>query len=438
MDDLYFRSGEAARELGVTQGKIRALCASGAIRSKCSPGGHYYVPKDEVERLKQEGLPAAPHPLPQAKESREVTAPRRNRSEPELLAPPSEAAIDAADTVARLGYEVQALGLARQREEELDYFREREANEAAREAERQEQEWQRQSEAEAQAQRREWEDEWISYALNRVPHEAPREVETAVYNEILQTLSNLTPDRSEAVLRRVVEAAVEKALSPWRTQANRVQAINAALKSLPFDLQHKADFVEQKHEAMRLAAAAISQCPVTTPYALLVSTATQAIKPIVKAAEHARLCKQIAALAIVRGGTYEDFVEARELTADALSKVPIGCSRAQMERACDQALAPLEARIAERKRAEAHQVEEQRKRQNAEWRVAFQLGHVDQYLKDEFEYDEGYSGICERLEDARRLKEKIKPILISECISDESLDGEDIRDRIEQLVEKYI
>jgi hypothetical protein len=327
--------------------------------------------------------------------------------------------------------------LSRQKEEGLDWFRDREAREAARQAALDEAERLRQSQEWAESERRYWEDEWITHALNYVPPDAPRELGLQVHNEVAEALSRLQPNQSEVAVRRIVEAAAEKALAPWRIQTQRRQAIDAALGNLPFHLRYNPDFADQKHEATRLAAAAVTQCPPGAPYELLVSAATQAVKPVMKAVEHAQTCKEIVAWVLVRGGSLQDLVEARELVTAALANLPVGCSRAQLERVRDEALAPILARNAEHDRAEAARAEEQRRRNNAEWRVDLQLGHIERYLNSTFEY-EGYAGIYQRSDDARRLKEKIRPILIAECIADESLDAGEIRSRIEELVEENI
>jgi excisionase family DNA binding protein len=55
---LFYSSGQAARELGTTQTRIRALCESRAIEATSTPGGQWRVAREEVERLQAEGLPS--------------------------------------------------------------------------------------------------------------------------------------------------------------------------------------------------------------------------------------------------------------------------------------------------------------------------------------------------------------------------------------------
>src|SRR5580658_9261136 len=143
-DDVYFSTGQAARELRITQAKVRALCESEAIDSICTDGGQYRISKEEIERLKREGLPAIPRPLPEAVHTRAVPPARSNRGEGALLAEPSKVVIDSAEEVVCLENEVKAIGLRREKEEGLDWFRDRQAREEAQEAESEEAErlWQ--------------------------------------------------------------------------------------------------------------------------------------------------------------------------------------------------------------------------------------------------------------------------------------------------------
>src|ERR1700689_4254091 len=101
MDDVYYSTGQAARELGVTQARVRALCGSEVIDATCTAGGQFRISRDEIERLKRDGLPSIPRPLPEPDRARVAPAVRHNRGEVALLAEPSEAAIDSAEEVVR-------------------------------------------------------------------------------------------------------------------------------------------------------------------------------------------------------------------------------------------------------------------------------------------------------------------------------------------------
>src|ERR1700680_4666609 len=100
MVPLFYSTGQVARQLGTTLATIRVLCENRVIAAETTPGGHWRVPASEVERLKREGLPPIPRPLPT-----ETAPPARNGTAghhglPELLAEPSDEVVAAADQVA--------------------------------------------------------------------------------------------------------------------------------------------------------------------------------------------------------------------------------------------------------------------------------------------------------------------------------------------------
>ena len=112
-DQLFYSTGQAATELKVTQAQIRALCESGAIETQVTPGGQWRLPKAEVDRLKADGIPPVPRPLPGA--DRRLSSASGNNGHPALYAAPSDQVIDAAEEVVVLENEVKALGLRRQK-----------------------------------------------------------------------------------------------------------------------------------------------------------------------------------------------------------------------------------------------------------------------------------------------------------------------------------
>ena len=60
----FFSTGQAAQELGTSIPKVRALCETGMIEAEVTPGNQWRVPVAEVERLKRDGLPPIPRPMP--------------------------------------------------------------------------------------------------------------------------------------------------------------------------------------------------------------------------------------------------------------------------------------------------------------------------------------------------------------------------------------
>jgi hypothetical protein len=346
MADAYFSTGQAARELGITQTKMRALCESEAIDSICTPGGQFRISEDEIERLKREGLPAIPRPLPEAVHTREVSRPRSNRAEVALLAAPSKVVIDSAEEVVCLENEVKAIGLRREKELGLDFFRDREAREAEQEAEREEAEWQRQNRAALERQRKQWEASWIEYALQSVPWGVPQPHRLDVHRAVKETLEHLEPTNPATITRPLIDAAVARALAPLRKQKRVAETIEEACGGL-FDSGCKA--------RMRAAAAsAIAQLRDAASADEMLMAARNAAAPLVRQYEHARVCEDVVQKVWTElpGGLASDWEEGKEAVREALSDLPLSASRRELERARTTALAPIRAAIAARQRAE--------------------------------------------------------------------------------------
>jgi len=109
------------------------FCESGTIASECTPGGQLRIASAEVERLKRAGLPQMPRPLPQEGGPAARNGRTSRRAHPLLLDLPSAQAIAAADQLVTLENEVKVLDLKREKEEKLDFFREREQQQAEEE-----------------------------------------------------------------------------------------------------------------------------------------------------------------------------------------------------------------------------------------------------------------------------------------------------------------
>jgi hypothetical protein len=115
-----------------------------------------------------------------------------------LLAPPSGDVIDSAEEVVRLENQVKSLGLRRQKEEQLDWFREREDREAERKVRQREAEQRRRAEIEAEQRRQDWKLHWTGYAQGSIPSNAPESVRLDVYRAVDETLENLEPTDPDA------------------------------------------------------------------------------------------------------------------------------------------------------------------------------------------------------------------------------------------------
>ena len=64
--ELYYSTGEAAKELKAGKDRIVALCKTGVIKAKQTPGGHWRISRTELVEKKRTGLPPLPRPMPRA------------------------------------------------------------------------------------------------------------------------------------------------------------------------------------------------------------------------------------------------------------------------------------------------------------------------------------------------------------------------------------
>jgi hypothetical protein len=345
MADVYFSTGQAARELGITQAKARALCESEAIDSVCTDGGQYRISKDEIERLKRDGLPSIPRPLPAAVHTRAASLPRLNRGEGALLAEPSSVVIDSAEEVVCLENEVKAIGLRREKEEGLDWFRAREAREQAQESESEEAERLWQNQAAAKRERRQWEAAWVEYALQSVPRGVPEPYKLDVHHAVQETLRHIEPTNPATITRPLIDAAVARALTPWHNQKRIAEAIEETCRAYSiFDSGCKA--------RMRAAAAtAIALLRDSTSVDEMIAAAQNAIAPLVSQYEHARACAKVIETVALELPISE-WEEGKEAVREALTDLPLGASRRELEKARTTALAPIRVSIAARQRAE--------------------------------------------------------------------------------------
>src|SRR5437879_5689545 len=208
MEPTFFSTGQAARQLGITQDRVRQLCEAGAVTAEITNGGQWRIAKPEIDRLKRDGLPPVPRPLP-------GDSVRRTKSSNGLLAPPSPAVVSAAEDLAITE------NLLRQRRLELelaqveDEFDEREQAETEHWEERERAEQARMAEEEAERLRRKRDDRWLGYALRCVPAGAEGE-EVKIHAAVRAALAGMDVTASDGVVRPVVDGIVARSLKPWR------------------------------------------------------------------------------------------------------------------------------------------------------------------------------------------------------------------------------
>jgi excisionase family DNA binding protein len=232
---FYFTTGQAAQQLSTSQAQIRALCESGAVEAKTTPGGQYRIPAGELERLKRDGLPPIPHPLPD--ESRPMARNGRARLGNLLLAAPSGEVVSAVEEVTITERQLEKRRLERALEEEEDWFRARADQQAQREAQQREADRRRQDAADAERRRRERDNGWLKHAMTMVPFDARCQVEQDIHDQVQAALDKVRLGELDTVARRVVDATVARVLKPWRRSRDIAQAIEDARRSLPFEMR---------------------------------------------------------------------------------------------------------------------------------------------------------------------------------------------------------
>jgi hypothetical protein len=420
MQPLFYSTGQVARQLGTTLAAIRVLCENRVIAAEITPGGHLRVPASEVERIKREGLPPIPRPLPteSAPPARNGTAGRHGH--PELLAEPSDEVVSAADQVAITRSMLEKRKIDRELEETEDWFRERQRRQADAEAA----ERQRTEARQAEQRRLIWIQQWTQYALNSLPYDARREVEMEVHSMVQEALSGLQPSQPEGITRRLVDAAVHRALGPWTRKQEIERALRAGMNKLAWDVRCGSGYAPLKQRAWDAAVAAVHKVREEASYHEMETAAVQAVQPMIREYEHQQACQRIVGRVYIFDATREEEEAAKEAVRNALAALPIGAEPKQLEKAEETALAPYTAAVAKRK---------------AKARVAgkadLQLRHIARYLEEEYEFDGGYG---EMRRAADRLRPLIREALIDELVENPDMSADEIRESIEDQIDDQL
>jgi hypothetical protein len=285
-----------------------------------------------------------------------------------LLADPSQEAIDAADEVVRLESEVRALGLKRQREEALDWFRQREQDEEDEVAEQQEAEAAHDAEDRERDRRRYMQERWLEYALASVPWEAQGEVELQLHAKVKATLVQVDADEPDTVVRRLVDAVVAAVLRPY----HRLKEVEQVIEDAVFRLPYAAS--AWKQQARESAREAVERLRMDAPMRKVQETAAEAVDRV---AERHSATKAAEADADERRRLVQwlplelhEFNEqgrrlALEAVGQAFAKLPVGTPREKLIAARDAALAPFRVALEQNREQQRLRAEEETKKQVA-------------------------------------------------------------------------
>jgi hypothetical protein len=351
-----------------------------------------------------------------------------SHTHPEVQAESSNEVRSAADQVAITRSILEKRKIDREIEENEDWFRSREHQKAAAEAAA------RQSiEAkQAEQRRQQWVQQWTQYALNSLPYNARREVELEVQAAVDAVLSELQSIQADAIIQRLLDAAVHRALIPWTRKQNIERALEVAMKRLPWDVQHSSEYAQLKQSAYQAAVEGIRGVRSEAIYREMEMVAVQAVQPMIREYEQHQDCQRIVRNVRIFDATREEEESAREAVRKALATLPIGAVPKELEKAHEAAIAPYKAAVARRMEKERLAFEKQARRHVAERRADLQLAHIARYLVQEYTFD-GYSAMRRK---ADRLRPVVREELIEELLEDPHMSDDEIRETIEYEIDE--
>jgi hypothetical protein len=428
MPGLFYSTGQVARQLGTTAAAVRVLCENRAIASETSPGGHWRIPASEVERLKREGLPPIPRPLPNPSARSPENGTSNGHGCAEFVEEPSDEVALAADRVAITRSTLEQRKVEREIEENEDWFRERQRREAeAKAAERQK------AEAKHAEQRRlEWVQQWTQYALNSLPWGARQEVEVEVYAAVQQALSLLQSGQPQGVTQRLVDAAVHRALAPWTRKQEIERALAAGMNRLASDVRFRSEYAPVKQRAWDAAVSAVGKVRADASYQEMETASVQAVQPMVREYEHQQACQRMVSRLYLVDLDFAERDPAKEAVRKALAALPVGADAKTMERTQEAALAPYKAAVAARKEKVRLESEKQSQRRITEMKADYQLGHIAKYVGAEYTFGDGYGAM---LREVNRLRPLIRESLIEELMENPNMTVDEIRESIEDQID---
>jgi hypothetical protein len=419
MDRGFYSTGQVARQLGVTPAQVRLLCESGVVAAETTPGGQWRVPAHEVVRLKREGLPPIPRPMP-AEDGPPEAKGKPAAHDSELVVRPSTEVVFAQDLVEITKATLEKRRIDRELEQEEDWFRERQRmQEAEAAAERQ-----RNEATFAEQRRRCWMQEWMKYALNSVPSSARGEVEIEVHTEVKAALSKLDTSEPDSIARPLMDAAVRRALRPWKRNQEIKNAIDAAWRKLPWDVKNGAEHTSLKQRAMNALDEAVRGLRPEASYQQIETAALLAVRPMILEYEHQRECDWIVGRMYLFGATPEELEAAKNELRKRLATLPVGAERKELEKAQEVAVSALKVCVARREEAGRLESEVQARRRAAERKIDPQLDHIVRYLDQEYEFDGGFPAMRR---EAERLRPLIRKTLIEKLLKYPNISEEQIR-----------
>src|SRR5260370_23048389 len=99
--------------------------------------------------------------------------------------------------------------------------------------------------------------------MREVPYDAPESVRLDVHEAVVQALERLGPSHPASVVQQLVGAAVDRALTPWRTARPIADAIKDACESwnVPWDMRHGSPWNARMNQTAGAPAGRLRNAP---------------------------------------------------------------------------------------------------------------------------------------------------------------------------------
>jgi hypothetical protein len=337
----WYRTGAVAKALGTSPHKIRELARADLIESQVR-NGYRYFPGREVERLRNEGLPAMPANAAVDDDSEESDNPdegrqvraegrsaARSRLTQDLYAEPSPQLVKSKEKLVRLEHNLEAKKLLQQS---------RELDRAAQEEQ-------------MRAHERQMTQEWRDGYLRRVVEKVPARLCVGVCAKVEDLLSSVPP-RSNVTAK--VDEIIENALFPLKREEQQQRATEETLRRR-LDRDAQANH-RLKAEARSRIENAIRKLPERADYREMCAAANATIDEINAVFDHRRrVRREVQSFTLPYGATPQEREQAQDLAQIALSDseaVPVGASDRQLRRVLDSAIATTVEQINRRQAQE--------------------------------------------------------------------------------------
>ena len=269
-------------------------------------------------------------------------------------------------------------------------------------------------------------DKIVADAVDRLPYTAksyykPTEWQTTATQLARQAVRQLGDDATMPEVQAAAVEAVDKIGAVFTDAKMRDEIMRWA--SLPWSLTDG-----EKESARQAIREAMAKLPMGTPRSQLEAARDHAIQMTVAGHEHRKLCAKIIN-SIVNEFSREDPKVSRQLQeamSQVLAQLPVGAAEQVMVKICDEGLRPVRDAIIQRDKKSAVEVRVNR----------LGVSAVFDYLGTR--HDIECSGFDDQWSTARKVWDKIQPILLQELLEAPSMTDQKIASRMEALANEHV